>query len=133
MEAGNLYIPQLANNLALPGPSPLSNSFTLPQDQRKQVTLNPPNPIAVPSLPSTAPAPVTVAPSATTAGGPSSPLTLEQQHITQAAVERIVPTLQNIVATQVSTQVYSSCTSDTNGSIQDYLLYVFFFLFHWEL
>jgi transcription initiation factor TFIID TATA-box-binding protein len=99
---GNSYIPQPSNNLALPGPSPLSNSFTPPQGQQKQAA-----PIIVPSLPSTAPAPpLTVAPNATT--GPSSPpasqvpstpvpLTLEQQHIT--AVEGIVPTLQNIVAT----------------------------------
>jgi hypothetical protein len=74
---------------------------------------------------------VTVAPSpsATTASGPSSPLTLEKQHITHAAVEGIVPTLQNIVPTQVSTQVYSSCTSDANGSIQYYHFVCFLFSF----
>ena len=96
------YLQPQQVHLALPGPSPLSNSFTPPQSQQK-----PAAPIAVPSLPTTAPAPVsTVTPNATT--GPSSPptsqvpstpvpLTLEQQHIT--AVEGIVPTLQNIVAT----------------------------------
>ncbi|KJA20293.1 hypothetical protein HYPSUDRAFT_142409 [Hypholoma sublateritium FD-334 SS-4] len=82
--------PQQPTGLSLPGPSPLSNSYVNPQTK----TLN---------------APVTAA---TTAGnavaGPSTPpatqvpatpvaLTLEQQHIT--AVEGIVPTLQNIVAT----------------------------------
>jgi transcription initiation factor TFIID TATA-box-binding protein len=96
---GNSYIlPQPTNNLALPGPSPLSNSYTPPQSQQKQTT-----PI---TLPTTVPVLATVNPNATT--GPSSPpttqvpstpvpLTLEQQHIT--AVEGIVPTLQNIVAT----------------------------------
>ena len=74
-----------------------------PQSQQKQ----PAALIAVPSLPSTAPtpAPVTVAPNATTGPSsstlqvPSTPvqLTLAQQHIT--AVEGLVPTLQNIVAT----------------------------------
>jgi transcription initiation factor TFIID TATA-box-binding protein len=94
LPGGNSYIPQPANNLALPGPSPLSNSFTPPQSQQKQ-----------PALVATA-VPVSVTPN--TVAGPSSPpatqvpstpvpLTLEQQHIT--AVEGIVPTLQNIVAT----------------------------------
>ena len=81
--------PQPSNGLSLPGPSPLANSYTQPQAQAK------------PPSPPTAPAP-------NAAAGPSSPpaaqvpatpvpLTLEQQHIT--AVEGIVPTLQNIVAT----------------------------------
>jgi hypothetical protein len=96
LPGGNSYLPQPSNNLALPGPSPLSNSYTPPQSQQKQTA-----PIALP----------TVTPVATTTNmtaGPSSPpttqvpstpvpLTLEQQHIT--AVEGIVPTLQNIVAT----------------------------------
>ena len=95
---GNSYIPQPTNNLALPGPSPLSNSYTPSQSQQKQ-----PAPIALPTITST---PVTVSPNATTSPAsppttqvPSTPvpLTLEQQHIT--AVEGIVPTLQNIVAT----------------------------------
>ena len=95
LPGGNSYIPQPTNNLALPGPSPLSNSYTPPQSQQKQPAI---------ALPTTAP--VAVTPNAT--AGPSSPpttqvpstpvpLTLEQQHIT--AVEGIVPTLQNIVAT----------------------------------
>lgn len=97
LPGGNPYIPQPSNNLSLPGPSPLSNSYTPPQSQQKQ----PPAPVAVPTT-----APVAV--NANAAAGPSSPpttqipstpapLTLEQQHIT--AVEGIVPTLQNIVAT----------------------------------
>jgi len=96
LPGGNPYIPQPSNNLALPGPSPLSNSYTPSQNQQKQ-----PAPIALPAT-GTAPAP------ANATAGPSSPpttqvpstpvpLTLEQQHIT--AVEGIVPTLQNIVAT----------------------------------
>ena len=95
LPGGNPYIPQPSNNLALPGPSPLSNSYTPSQSQQKQ-------PAPPPPASATAPAP------ANAAAGPSSPpttqvpstpipLTLEQQHIT--AVEGIVPTLQNIVAT----------------------------------
>ncbi|KAF4614662.1 hypothetical protein D9613_003214 [Agrocybe pediades] len=83
--------PNAANtNLSLPGPSPLSNSFTQPQAAAKPAS--PPAPVATsnavagPSTPPTTAVPATPA-----------PLTLEQQHIT--AVEGIVPTLQNIVAT----------------------------------
>ncbi|KAI9568974.1 TBP-domain-containing protein [Boletus coccyginus] len=76
------------SGLALPGPSPLSQSHTPP--------------------PAAAAAPVANGASSPTIAGPSTPpasavpatpapLTLEQQHIT--AVEGIVPTLQNIVAT----------------------------------
>jgi len=86
--------PATNSNLSLPGPgpSPLSNSFTP----------------AKPPSPATA-APVTAAATSNAVAGPSTPpastpvpatpapLTLEQQHIT--AVEGIVPTLQNIVAT----------------------------------
>ncbi|KAF8162881.1 transcription factor TFIID-domain-containing protein [Crassisporium funariophilum] len=93
LPGGNSYLPQPANGLSLPGPSPLSNSYTQPQNLLKQ------------------PSPLSAAPTVPTANavaGPSSPpamqvpstpvpLTLEQQHIT--AVEGIVPTLQNIVAT----------------------------------
>ncbi|KIJ05462.1 hypothetical protein PAXINDRAFT_21287 [Paxillus involutus ATCC 200175] len=83
------------SGLALPGPSPLSQSHTPPP---------PSSALALPQLngttavskgptasvpPSTPPAPVVPA--------TPVPLTLEQQHIT--AVEGIVPTLQNIVAT----------------------------------
>lgn len=88
LPGGNPYLSQPTTNggLALPGPSPLSNSFTQPQTQNKPSS--PPattNAVAGPSSPSTS------VPST------SAPLTLEQQHIT--AVEGIVPTLQNIVAT----------------------------------
>ncbi|KAJ3928519.1 MAG: TBP-domain-containing protein [Lentinula lateritia] len=80
------------------GPSPLSNSFqpslqashpqtnpVLAQSQTPPSTVgSPSNAVAGPSTPSAVPA-------------TPAPLTLEQQHIT--AVEGIVPTLQNIVAT----------------------------------
>ncbi|KAJ7702208.1 transcription factor TFIID-domain-containing protein [Mycena rosella] len=91
LPGGNPYQPQ--NGLALPGPSPLSNPYQVQQQQQQpQPTKSlspPPAPNAV-AGPSTPPA---------TAVVPSTPipLTLEQQHIT--AVEGIVPTLQNIVAT----------------------------------
>ncbi|KAJ7775156.1 TBP-domain-containing protein [Mycena metata] len=89
LPGGNPYQPQ--NGLALPGPSPLSNVYQ--QQQQQQNGIAP----TAPKAPSPPPASNAVA-------GPSSPvpstpipLTLEQQHIT--AVEGIVPTLQNIVAT----------------------------------
>ncbi|KAJ7632136.1 TBP-domain-containing protein [Roridomyces roridus] len=86
LPAGNPYQPQ--NGLALPGPSPLSNSYQQPQPQQEQPKQPQPqqetaNAIAGPSSPQVPSTP--------------APLTLEQQHIT--AVEGIVPTLQNIVAT----------------------------------
>ncbi|KAJ7035639.1 TBP-domain-containing protein [Mycena alexandri] len=84
--AGNPFQPQ--NGLALPGPSPLSNQY------------HPQNALAPTAPPSPPPPPNAVAgPSTPPAVVPSTrvPLTLEQQHIT--AVEGIVPTLQNIVAT----------------------------------
>ncbi|KAF5379935.1 hypothetical protein D9757_007202 [Collybiopsis confluens] len=96
LPGGAVYKP--SNGLALPGPSPLSNSFqpssqaahpqtspVLSQSQTPPSTVgSPTNAVAGPSTPAAVPAtPV--------------PLTLEQQHIT--AVEGIVPTLQNIVAT----------------------------------
>ncbi|TFK27353.1 TBP-domain-containing protein [Coprinopsis marcescibilis] len=71
-----------SGGLALPGPSPLSNSYTPSQGVQATVSTNA---VAGPSTP----------PASTPA--PSTPLTLEQQHIT--AVDGIVPTLQNIVAT----------------------------------
>ena len=87
---GNLYMQPPSTGLALPGPSPLSNSFTPTHSQPQSNSQSPPSPssnaVAGPSSPSTPPIPSTPA-----------PLTLEQQHIT--AVEGIVPTLQNIVAT----------------------------------
>ncbi|KAJ7349052.1 TBP-domain-containing protein [Mycena olivaceomarginata] len=86
---GNPY--QQQNGLALPGPSPLNNPYQpQPQQQQQQPPSPPPTAPNAVAGPSTPPA---------TAAVPSTPvpLTLEQQHIT--AVEGIVPTLQNIVAT----------------------------------
>jgi len=81
-----------SSGLALPGPSPLSNSYQPPpsttattpstQSQASPVSSN------AAAGPSTPPSSIPATP---------APLTLEQQHIT--AVEGIVPTLQNIVAT----------------------------------
>ncbi|KAG6845716.1 hypothetical protein H0H87_004982 [Tephrocybe sp. NHM501043] len=83
LPASNPYIQQPT---ALPGPSPLSNSLSQPQLPAPSTSSQSPpatqNAVAGPSTP----VPSTPA-----------PLTLEQQHIT--AVEGIVPTLQNIVAT----------------------------------
>jgi len=95
---------QNSSGLALPGPSPLSNPYQQQQQQSQQqqpkLSHQPKSPsplssstnaVAGPSSPSataSAPTPVPSTP---------APLTLEQQHIT--AVEGIVPTLQNIVAT----------------------------------
>ena len=91
-----------SSGLALPGPSPLSNSFQPPQPPTQppsqsqpaqtQVQQQPQASTSAAAIPSAAPAPATPPVPAT-----PIPLTLEQQHIT--AVEGIVPTLQNIVAT----------------------------------
>jgi len=76
----NAYVPP-STNLSLPGPS------TQPATQSPPPTATQPtNAVAGPSTPAASAVPATPA-----------PLTLEQQHIT--AVEGIVPTLQNIVAT----------------------------------
>ncbi|KAG2115530.1 TBP-domain-containing protein [Suillus clintonianus] len=79
------------SNLALPGPSPLSQSHTPPPSQSQPATTASSNGVTSAAVagPSTPPANAVPATPA--------PLTLEQQHIT--AVEGIVPTLQNIVAT----------------------------------
>ncbi|KAG6919915.1 TATA-binding protein [Tephrocybe rancida] len=82
LPASNPYLQQPA---ALPGPSPLANSFSQPQLPAPSTSQSPPASQNVAAGPPT-PVPSTPA-----------PLTLEQQHIT--AVEGIVPTLQNIVAT----------------------------------
>jgi transcription initiation factor TFIID TATA-box-binding protein len=81
------------SNLALPGPSPLSQSHTPPPSQPQpandtSATSNGTTSVAVagPSTPPTNAVRTTPA-----------PLTLAQHHIT--AVEGIIPTLQNIVAT----------------------------------
>ncbi|KAK7049384.1 TATA-binding protein (TBP) [Paramarasmius palmivorus] len=96
LPSSNPYLARPANGLALPGPSPLSNSYqppSHPQTNPVQSSQTPPS--AASSPPANAVAgPSTPGPA--TAATPK-PLTLEQQHIT--AVEGIVPTLQNIVAT----------------------------------
>ncbi|KAL4065294.1 TBP-domain-containing protein [Scleroderma yunnanense] len=76
---------QQSHTLALPGSAP--------------VPVPAPTPVVVPApVVATAPAPpIQPLPSAAAAPPTPAPLTLEQQHIT--AVEGIVPTLQNIVAT----------------------------------
>lgn len=92
---GGAYVAKPTNGLALPGPSPLSSSSfpashpqtspALSQSQTPPSSVgSPTNAVAGPSTPTAVPA-------------TPAPLTLEQQHIT--AVEGIVPTLQNIVAT----------------------------------
>lgn len=73
----------------LPGPSPLSQSHTPPQTAAPAVP-------AVNGVQSNAAAGPSTPPSSAVPSTPV-PLTLEQQHIT--AVDGIVPTLQNIVAT----------------------------------
>lgn len=102
LPSGNPYNapPQSSSGIALPGPSPLSNSYVPPQQSQQaqaQATASKPSPTqqAAPATAAIAGPSVSSAPTPT----PSTPapLTLEQQHIT--AVEGIVPTLQNIVAT----------------------------------
>ncbi|KAF9244229.1 TBP-domain-containing protein [Melanogaster broomeanus] len=84
-----------SSGLALPGPSPLSQSHTpppaVPASLHPNGTTTVSKGVTTPAVagPSTPPAPAVPA--------TPVPLTLEQQHIT--AVEGIVPTLQNIVAT----------------------------------
>ncbi|KAK2460623.1 hypothetical protein APHAL10511_007093 [Amanita phalloides] len=99
LPSSNPYLSQPStSSLALPGPSPLSQSHPQSQPQSQ--------PPSQPPLPKASPTPA----NGTATAGPSNsssasapvpstpvPLTLEQQHIT--AVEGIVPTLQNIVAT----------------------------------
>ena len=85
------------SGLALPGPSPLSQSHTPPPAAPTSVvsTAN-----ATTATSKGAPSPTVAGPStppAPAVPATPAPLTLEQQHIT--AVEGIVPTLQNIVAT----------------------------------
>jgi transcription initiation factor TFIID TATA-box-binding protein len=96
-----------SSGLALPGPSPLSNSYQPPQppsqqqpqqqqqQQPQQSITQPPATASSQSSSSNATAGPSTPPSSVPAT--PAPLTLEQQHIT--AVEGIVPTLQNIVAT----------------------------------
>ncbi|KIM49489.1 hypothetical protein M413DRAFT_109451 [Hebeloma cylindrosporum] len=94
---GTFQQQQPTNSLSLPGPSPLSNSYTQPQGLKVP---SPPNaslaPPAAPAAANNAVAGPSTPPASQTPAAPVA-LTLEQQHIT--AVEGIVPTLQNIVAT----------------------------------
>lgn len=87
--------PLSSSGITLPGPSPLSNSYVPPQSQQVQVAVNKLSTQTVPAAAATAAAGPTTVP--TPVPSTPVPLTLEQQHIT--AVEGIVPTLQNIVAT----------------------------------
>ncbi|RDB24048.1 TATA-box-binding protein [Hypsizygus marmoreus] len=88
LPSSNPYMSQPSTQL--PGPSPLFNSYSQPTQTGQSQSHSPPvtstNAVAGPSTPTATPVPSTPV-----------PLTLEQQHIT--AVEGIVPTLQNIVAT----------------------------------
>ncbi|KAI0061993.1 TBP-domain-containing protein [Artomyces pyxidatus] len=88
--------------LALPGPGPVTaaptfqTSLSAPQLSAPKASPTPPTTTQSPShAPNALAGPST--PSATQVPATPAPLTLEQQHIT--AVEGIVPTLQNIVAT----------------------------------
>ncbi|KAK7449797.1 TATA-binding protein (TBP), variant 2 [Stygiomarasmius scandens] len=95
----NPYVPKPTTGLALPGPSPLSNSYQPPSAQQAFPQTSPTQSQSQ-TPPSSAPSPTNaVAGPSTPTAAPATPapLTLEQQHIT--AVEGIVPTLQNIVAT----------------------------------
>jgi len=93
-----------ASGLVLPGPGPVTASSTQPPFYNSQAAAAkpaPPTASQTSTAPSQAPAPsaATAGPSTPPSQVPATPapLTLEQQHIT--AVEGIVPTLQNIVAT----------------------------------
>ncbi|THH16601.1 hypothetical protein EW146_g4053 [Bondarzewia mesenterica] len=87
-------------SLALPGPGPVTPSPTfqsaLSAPQIPSKTLTPPS-VPSPSHPPNGNAVAGPSTPAATVPATPAPLTLEQQHIT--AVEGIVPTLQNIVAT----------------------------------
>lgn len=88
-------LPGSSSGLALPGPSPLSQSHTPPP--AVPASLHPHGTTVISKGVTT---PAVAGPSTSSAPAvPATPvpLTLEQQHIT--AVEGIVPTLQNIVAT----------------------------------
>jgi len=89
------YLPG-PSTLALPGPVPTTSSYpSSSQPQQSQPALSQSQTLVNSSQPQPLPGPSTPGPSAVPAT--PAPLTLEQQHIT--AVEGIVPTLQNIVAT----------------------------------
>ena len=87
-------------SVALPGPSPLSQSHSPPPPPAPVVSTSQVNATTTTTTSKDAPSPTVAGPSTPPAPAvPATPvpLTLEQQHIT--AVEGIVPTLQNIVAT----------------------------------
>lgn len=91
------YLPGPSTGLALPGPVPapsIYQSQPQPTQPPAQAATQPPQ-VASGSHSPTLAGPSTPAPA--TVPATPAPLTLEQQHIT--AVEGIVPTLQNIVAT----------------------------------
>ena len=92
------YLPGPSAGLALPGPVPAAPTYqSQPQPTQPPAQAHPtqPSPAASGSHSPVVAGPSTPAPAAVPAT--PAPLTLEQQHIT--AVEGIVPTLQNIVAT----------------------------------
>ena len=97
--AGNSYLPGPSAGLALPGPvpaAPVYQSQPQPtQSAQSQPQTQHASPVASGTHTPAIAGPSTPAP--TTVPATPAPLTLEQQHIT--AVEGIVPTLQNIVAT----------------------------------
>ena len=86
--SGTNYYPHATANLALPGPSNKNHYQRYSQPPQPQTQSSGSSQSTAAAGPSTPPTSVPATP---------VPLTLEQQHIT--AVEGIVPTLQNIVAT----------------------------------
>jgi len=98
----DLALPSSSNGLALPGSAlslPGPSNAPPPSSLPGPGPYRPPmaNPIPLPSQPSSLDKEKMEVDSDKPLSAPSAPLTLEQQHIT--AVEGIVPTLQNIVAT----------------------------------
>ncbi|KIP02628.1 hypothetical protein PHLGIDRAFT_111859 [Phlebiopsis gigantea 11061_1 CR5-6] len=89
------YLPGPSTGLALPGPVPTAPTYQSQPQPTQQAQPIQPSSVASGSHSPVLAGPSTPAPAAVPAT--PIPLTLEQQHIT--AVEGIVPTLQNIVAT----------------------------------
>ena len=98
--SANSYLPGPSTGLALPGPVPTVPTFqSQPQPTQPPPQVQP-QPTQSPPVANGSHSPIVAGPSTpapTAVPATPAPLTLEQQHIT--AVEGIVPTLQNIVAT----------------------------------
>jgi Transcription factor TFIID (or TATA-binding protein, TBP) len=103
--SANPYAAVSSSSLALPGPGPVTSSVSyqsslpaphIPTTKTQPQSQTPPI-VAQPVVPNSTAAAGPSTPAATQVPATPVPLTLEQQHIT--AVEGIVPTLQNIVAT----------------------------------